>query len=90
MSEPDIYDDWELSLDDSLCFNCENRFSRSLIPLDYEDFGIDIDEFELPEGEELILEQHICLVSKADLEGVITECSHYKKKTGDFLQTKVF
>lgn len=70
-------------LEDSLCLNCNNRFSRTMIPLDYEVFNINVEDFDLEDGEDLFIEQHICLVSQEDLEGMVTECSHFKTKRED-------
>ncbi len=71
---------------DSLCISCCNRFSRALIPMDYESFGIDCDDFDIPDGELLIIEQHLCLVTQDDIEGSVKECTHFKMKGLELLR----
>lgn len=64
-------------LNDTLCKNCKYRFSRFIIPIDYEEYGIDIDNMDLDEDDEVIIEQHICLILHEDLDGAVKECSSY-------------
>lgn len=72
-------EDTEFPIDSSICKNCVHRFSRFLIPLDYESYGITIEEFEdLDDDEEVIIEQHICLISQQDLDGVVKDCNKYR------------
>jgi hypothetical protein len=66
-------------MEDTLCKNCEHRFSRVLLPIDYEMYDIDLDEFDLDDDEDLLIEQHICLASNQDLEGIVTECNKFKE-----------
>jgi hypothetical protein len=68
----------EFSLDETLCNNCVNRFSKLIVPLDYEDWGIDLDDFDLEEGEEVMVEHHMCLITGEDLDGVVKECNKFK------------
>jgi hypothetical protein len=64
-------------LEDSLCLRCANRFSRVFIPLDYESYGINLDDFDLEEGEPLEIEQHTCLATQQDLDGVVSQCNKF-------------
>lgn len=64
-------------LDDSLCKHCDNRLSRIVIPLDYEFYGINIEDFDLDEGESLEVEQHTCLELGQDLDAVVIACNKY-------------
>lgn len=64
-------------LQDSLCLNCANRLSRVFVPLDYGMYGLDLDDFDLEEGEPLEIEQHTCLVLGQDLDGVVSVCNKY-------------
>lgn len=64
-------------LEDSLCYKCAHRFSRVFIPLDYESYGININDFDLEEGEPLEIEQHTCMALNQDLDGVVTYCNKF-------------
>lgn len=71
-------------LKSSKCFSCKYRISRVVEPFTQEDrdyyidaLGIedeDIDEYEL------YIEQHKCLLTDEDIDGVIIECNQYEKK----------
>ena len=67
-------------LKNTLCKDCSKRFSRIIVPLDYESYGIDLDEYDLEEGEDLLVEQHMCLISREDLDGIVKKCNHYDIK----------
>ena len=74
-------EDTEFPIEQSICKDCVHRFSRFLIPLDYNSYGISLEEFEdLDDGEELIVEQHICLISQQDLDGVVRDCNKYRSE----------
>lgn len=70
-------------MEETLCKNCEHRFSRVLLPIDYEMYDIDLDEFDLDDDEDLLIEQHICLASNQDLEGIVKECNKFKETGTD-------
>ena len=72
-------------MEETLCKNCEYRFSRVLIPLDYEVYDIDVNEYDLEEGEDLLIEQHVCLASNQDLDGIVTECNKFKENGSESL-----
>ena len=75
-------DDNDFPLELSLCNDCVHRFSRFLIPMDYESYGISLEDFDdIADGDEIIIEQHICLISQQDLDGVVKECNKYKPDT---------
>ena len=67
-------------LENSLCKNCTHRVSRLIVPLDYEDYDVDPNDFDLDEDEELYIEQHMCLILQQDMDSIIIECSHYSDK----------
>ena len=78
-------------LEGNLCSDCINRFYRSMIPIDYEVYGINLDELEIDDDEELVLEQHTCLITNEDIDGVTKSCNHYKpRKETDFLISNKF
>lgn len=73
----EIYDG-EFPIEQSLCYTCEHRLSRVILPLNYEAFGIDIDDYELQDDELLRVEQHICIkINDMDYLGLVTECNQY-------------
>ena len=71
-------------LEGSMCNKCKNRFSRLIVPLNYDWYDVDPDDFDLEEGEELIIEQHVCLISHQDLDGTVKECNHFKNLEDGF------
>jgi len=64
-------------MDDTICKDCSHRLSRVIIPLDYELFDIDISTLDIEEGEEVLIEQHICMILQDDLNGVVQECNKF-------------
>jgi hypothetical protein len=79
-------------LEDSLCLTCYHRFSRVFIPLNYADYDININDFDLAEGEPLEIEQHTCMVLNQDLDCVVSQCNKYRPSpTGkDLISNFVF
>jgi len=69
-------------LDETLCRECSFRMSRSLLPLDLDSFGLD--DVTLKEigidatDEEVIVEQHICLISQQEMDYLVKTCTHFK------------
>jgi len=51
--------------------------SKLVVPIDLETFGIEEDEYDLEEDEELQVEIHTCLVLNQDMDFVVRECSHF-------------
>lgn len=75
----EIYDG-AFPIEKSLCYTCEHRLSRVILPLNYEAFGIDLDDYELKENEQLKVEQHICLkINDMDYLGLVTNCTKYEQ-----------
>ena len=70
-------EDGVFPLEDSLCYECTHRFSRVFIPLDYESYGINLDDFDLAEGEPLEIEQHTCMALNQDLDCVVFKCNKF-------------
>lgn len=69
-------------LEKSKCFGCAHLLSRVLIPLDYESYGIDLDEFDLEEDEDLEVEQYVCLAIGDDIDAIILECNQFTPNNG--------
>lgn len=68
----------EFPIEDSLCFTCKHRLSRVLSPMDPESMGIDLDEVELDDEENLIIEQHVCTATMQDMDFIVLACSRYE------------
>jgi hypothetical protein len=69
-------------LDKTICKNCAYRFSRMIEPLDLEEYGLTeevLNELGVEDDEEVIVEQHVCLVNYQDLDAIVKECSHFKE-----------
>jgi hypothetical protein len=83
MSEIDTYGE-PFPLDETLCGKCVYRLSRIMIPLDLESYGIDdecLSKLEIDaddEDNEILVEQHICLILQRDLDGIVTDCNFFK------------
>ena len=77
------YSKFLFPLDDTLCKNCVNRMSRELNPIDLEDFDLDLSENDVEDidnGEELIVEEHTCLILNQDMFYIVKSCTHFKNK----------
>ena len=76
----EIYSD-SFPLDETICKHCIYRMSKLITPIDPEEFGLseeDIEQLDLPEGEELTVEQHTCLINYQDMDYIVKECNHFK------------
>jgi hypothetical protein len=70
-------------MDNTICKNCAYRMSRFVAPLDLEDFGIsddDIKDINLSDDDEIVLEQHTCLIIQEDMDYMVRDCTHFKDK----------
>jgi hypothetical protein len=70
-------------IDDTICKDCSYRMSRLVAPLDIEDYGISEDimkDMDLSDNDEVMLEQHTCLVIQEDMDYLVRECTHFKDK----------
>lgn len=68
----------EFPIEDSLCFTCKHRLSRVLVPIDPEAMGIDLDEVDLDEEENLVVEQHTCTAIMQDMDYIVSACSKFE------------
>lgn len=78
MSDTINLTDGEFPLEDTLCRNCVHRLSKTIIPINYEDFGIDVEDLENPD-DEIEIEQHTCLKTGQDMDYLVMSCSKYKE-----------
>lgn len=67
----------DFPIEDTMCRDCEHRMSKLVVPIDLETFGIEEDEYDLEDDEELQVEIHTCLVLGQDMDFVVRECTHY-------------
>lgn len=68
-------------MDHTLCRDCINRMSRELNPIDLDDFDLSEDDIEdIDNGEELVIEEHTCLVLNQDMFYLVKSCTHFKNK----------
>ena len=83
MSDVAIYGEL-FPIEDTLCNNCKHRLSRALIPLDYEKFNIDdavLEEIN-PEGNEIVVEQHTCLIVGEYMDYIVAYCNRFEPEEG--------
>jgi len=67
----------------SRCLNCIHRLTRVVEPVTQEDREYYMDLLGIEDGDtyDLFIEQHKCLVTDEDLDGIIRECSHFELKS---------
>jgi hypothetical protein len=68
---------------ESLCFTCEHRASRVIVPLDPEAIGLDSEALEnlgVGEDESIRIEQHTCIILMQDMDYIVTECNKFALK----------
>jgi hypothetical protein len=74
----------DFPMDETLCRDCAYRMSKVISPVNPEAFGFDpedLEELDLEDGEELIVEQHTCLINHQDMDYIVKDCSHFKNMT---------
>jgi len=64
-------------MDETMCKDCSHRLSRVIVPLDLEEYDIDLSSLDLEDGEDILIEQHICMILREDLDGVVQECNKF-------------
>lgn len=68
---------------DTICKDCVHRISRIIVPLDPDTFGLDeeiLDDMGIGENEDVIIEQHTCLISQQDMDYLVKECTQFRDK----------
>ena len=79
MAEIETYGDL-FPIEETLCNTCKFRLSRTLIPLDLDNFNIneaDLKEMDLEEGSDVAVEQHTCLIVGEDMDYIVATCNKY-------------
>lgn len=66
----------------SKCWDCVYRLTRLVEPVTQDDleFYLSMVDIDQNDDYDLIVEQHRCLLTDEDLDGVIRECNQYKPK----------
>ena len=64
----------------SKCFTCQHRLSRLVEPITQEDreYYLEFMDIDDTDSYDLYIEQHKCLMTDEDLDGIILECNKYK------------
>ena len=68
-------------LDETICKYCSYRMSILVIPLELEDFGLsdeDLNSIGVDDDDEVMLEQHTCLVIQEDMDYLVKDCTQFK------------
>ena len=68
-------------IEETLCNTCKYRLSRTLIPLDLENFNLDeaaLKELGLEEDSDIAVEQHTCLIIGEDMDYLVATCNKYE------------
>lgn len=69
----------ELShIDGSLCISCEHMISRTIFPMNYEDFGINAEDLTMPDGTETPIVHVVCIKLNMDLDHIVLNCNKYE------------
>ena len=80
MDDTNTYYGEVFPLEDTICKNCVHRISRIIVPLDPESFGLDeevLSYMGIQDNEDVIIEQHTCLITQQDMDYIVRECSQY-------------
>ncbi len=66
-------------LNESICLTCSNRLSRVVEPVTKEDVEYYLDVLDLDSSEplDLFIEQHKCLLTDENIDGIIRKCNQY-------------
>lgn len=64
---------------ESKCYNCKHRLTRVIEPATQEDidFYMEAVDMEPDDTYDIVIEQHKCLITDEDLDGIVRECSKY-------------
>lgn len=78
-----LTDDYNIPLDimlGSKCSNCVHRLTRVIEPVTREDidYYCSLVDIEADDAYDLFIEQHKCLLTGEDLDGIIIDCSKFE------------
>jgi hypothetical protein len=67
----------------SICENCEHLIKRIILPFDEEEFGINREELDIPDDEDIFYEHFFCKKLVMDLDHIVISCNKYIKESDD-------
>lgn len=73
------------TLCESICETCSKLVKRIIIPIEEEDFGINREELDLSEDEDIYYEHLFCKEMLMDLDHVVISCNKYEKENSNCL-----
>ncbi len=85
--------DYDDVLSTSICLHCKYLVSRTIVPVNYEDFGLSFDEIkeeveemegEAYEADEIAILHNTCNILHMDLGHIVLTCNKFEKETGLF------
>lgn len=64
---------------DSKCYTCKYRLTRLIEPATQDDidYYMEAIDMEPDDAYDIIIEQHKCLITDEDLDGIVRECNKY-------------
>lgn len=83
----------------SKCKDCKHLVSRIIIPLDYEDFGISVEDLQAEldaddydeENEQIAIVHNTCSILNMDLGHIVVECNkHIKTEQVTFFENNPY
>jgi len=63
----------------SICETCCSLVKRIIIPFEEDEFGIDREELDIPDDEDIYCEHFFCKEMLMDLDHVVISCNKYEK-----------
>lgn len=71
----------------SLCTTCKHRVSRLSYPTKFEEIS-DTEEFELVRVDDIVVEEHYCLLFNNSIDNIVLYCNSYELR--DDLNKDIF
>lgn len=63
----------------SICETCCSLIKRIIIPFEEEEFGIDREELDIPDDEDIYCEHFFCKEMLMDIDHIVVACNKYEK-----------
>jgi hypothetical protein len=80
----------EFPLEQTLCKDCIHRISKIIIPLDHENYGIKLEDYDLSDNETISIEIHSCNVTGEDMDHLVLACNKFENGKGIFEERDPF
>ena len=86
---------YEDLLESSICLKCRHLVSRTIIPIDYEEFGLQEEDFNGEEDEDVKIDDvamihNTCIILNMDLGHIVMTCNKFEKENEFFKEKKPF